>query len=182
MIGFIYAIQVGHSGPVKIGFTVDLERRFNTLQSASPWPLRVIASVPANKLSEPWIHGQLSAYRIGGEWFRWTPPVKSLVERLAAPEWRWPVSHATLSIAAPRGVGLELQDLVRKSAAPLQPGDTICTQIKRASRQLGFAKPNWRVREAWYGGAGGWPAHVVDDFRFRFASLLTLALAHGDPR
>ena len=48
-------------------------------------------------------------------------------------------------------------------------GKTVAAQVRQASRHLGYPAESWRVREAWYGRAGGWSAAAVDDLRRRFA-------------
>ena len=49
-------------------------------------------------------------------------------------------------------------------------GKTVAAQVRQAARHLGYPAESWRVREAWYGRAGGWSAAAVDDLRQRFAA------------
>ena len=49
-------------------------------------------------------------------------------------------------------------------------GKTVAAQVRQAARHLGYPAESWRVREAWYGRAGGWSAAAVEDLRRRFAT------------
>ena len=49
-------------------------------------------------------------------------------------------------------------------------GKTVAAQVRQAARHLGYPAESWRVREAWYGRAGGWSAAAVDDLRRRFVA------------
>ena len=49
-------------------------------------------------------------------------------------------------------------------------GKTVAAQVRQAARHLGYSAESWRVREAWYGRAGGWSAAAVEDLRRRFAA------------
>ena len=40
--GYIYFIQMDYIGPIKIGIAKDLKTRLNHLQSANPYPLRLL--------------------------------------------------------------------------------------------------------------------------------------------
>ena len=63
----------------------------------------------------------------------------------------------------------ELRDLVHQAAGDVA-GKTVAAQVRQAARHLGYPAESWRVREAWYGRAGGWSAAAVDDLRRRFAA------------
>ncbi len=61
-------------------------------------------------------------------------------------------------------------------------GKTVAAQVRQAARQLGYPAESWRVREAWYGRAGGWNAAALDDLRRRFAVWRERANVMTDPR
>ena len=65
----IYFIQQGEDGPVKIGYATVIEKRFRALQSASPYPLKVIGSMQGSVIDEKRMHLQFSKHRLQGEWF-----------------------------------------------------------------------------------------------------------------
>ncbi|RYC33067.1 hypothetical protein D3273_04090 [Lichenibacterium minor] len=62
-----------------------------------------------------------------------------------------------------------MRALVRRAAGDVA-GKTVAAQVRQAARHLGYPPESWRVREAWYGRAGGWSAAAVDDLRQRFAA------------
>lgn len=71
---FVYFIQAGDSGPIKIGFTNNVERRLSGLQTGCANPLNIIAKLPfkskaAASRYERELHDQFSPYRLTGEWF-----------------------------------------------------------------------------------------------------------------
>lgn len=70
--------------PIKIGIALQrLRSRLAALQSASPWPLVVLATIPGNIEDEARFHRQFKADWIRGEWFRRTPELLGLIGRIA---------------------------------------------------------------------------------------------------
>lgn len=71
---WIYFIQVGNDGPIKIGFTAGNPRaRLSKLQIGNPEKLKLLAAVPGSFEDEQAIHATFVALRIRGEWFRPDP-------------------------------------------------------------------------------------------------------------
>jgi hypothetical protein len=66
---YIYFIQAKDGGPVKIGWTIDPERRLKVLQSASPHKLVLRKVVRGSQRLEHFLHEHYAAYRLEGEWF-----------------------------------------------------------------------------------------------------------------
>lgn len=62
-----YAIANHSRGAVKIGRSVDVERRISELQCASPERLLLMGTIDGDH--EDRIHEALAAYRCSGEWF-----------------------------------------------------------------------------------------------------------------
>lgn len=75
-------------------------------------------------------------------------------------------SHTELE--AMSAVALDAQRMVRAAAHPLEPGDTVKAQMRRASQNLRYVAGDWRVKAAWYGEAGCWGAALFRDFEERF--------------
>lgn len=77
---------------------------------------------------------------------------------------------ASLAICSSQGaemssaIALEAQQLVREAAGNTS-GLTIKGQIRQAARNLGYPSDSWRVREAWYAGAGCWSAQAIRDLQ-----------------
>lgn len=84
----IYFIQQGADGPIKIGHTTNPRTRIPTLQTGSPVRLRLLKTIPGGRSRESQIHGQLSGYRLEGEWFSPAPAVWKLVNTIDQYEYR----------------------------------------------------------------------------------------------
>lgn len=81
--GFLYFIG-SDDGPIKIGATVNLERRLRVLQAASPHKLKILCKVAGGAGSEGFYHRQFARHRLHGEWFAPHPDILAEIERLAA--------------------------------------------------------------------------------------------------
>lgn len=78
----IYFIQMGHSGPIKIGFTAESDaiRRLAELQTACPWRLRLLGTTGGEPEDENRMHRTFRHLRTQGEWFL---PGRDLLEFIA---------------------------------------------------------------------------------------------------
>lgn len=72
-MSLVYLIQIGETGPVKIGLTEhdDVAQRLQSLQHASPWELHVRRVIPVDDALalEQEIHRRFLHLRMRGEWF-----------------------------------------------------------------------------------------------------------------
>ncbi len=68
--GFVYFIQAGDDGPIKIGTAVVPEERLRGLQTAHHEELRILAVVAGGPELEAELHERFQHARIRGEWFR----------------------------------------------------------------------------------------------------------------
>jgi hypothetical protein len=66
--GFVYFIRMGDA--VKIGFSADVGKRLNGIQTACPGPAEVIKIIPGSDQTERYFHVHFANYRQQGEWFR----------------------------------------------------------------------------------------------------------------
>lgn len=83
----IYAIQVGDSGPIKIGFTRgSAKSRMRDLQTGCPHPLRLLGSCPGKSYDERWLHRVAGSARLSGEWFSPTDLVMDVVATIVSGE------------------------------------------------------------------------------------------------
>jgi hypothetical protein len=67
--GFVYFVQEGDDGPIKIGWASDLVDRLERLQTGNPRELRIIASLPGSRATEAVFHQRFADRRIRNEWF-----------------------------------------------------------------------------------------------------------------
>lgn len=77
--GFIYFIQGESGGPIKIGYTTDIKKRLNSLQTGYPDTLVLLSIIPGNIEDEANLHSEFGEYRMRGEWFK---PVEPLLEKI----------------------------------------------------------------------------------------------------
>lgn len=82
----IYLIQYDFDGsPTKIGFTANqstLTTRMKAFNTASAWPIKVLALRSGTKRTEYDIHTEFATFHMHGEWFRTEGPVKSWIEEV----------------------------------------------------------------------------------------------------
>lgn len=72
---FVYFIQLGINGPIKIGYTENLVKRLTSIQSNTPFcKINVISSIAGNKEVEKYFHEKYKEYKLQGEWF--VPSIK----------------------------------------------------------------------------------------------------------
>ncbi len=79
MPGFIYFVQGECGGPIKIGYTNDIEKRLRALQTGYPDILKLLLAFPGNPQYEKLVHKQLDKYRLQGEWFKPSPEVMNRI-------------------------------------------------------------------------------------------------------
>lgn len=81
----IYFIRVGRV--VKIGYTEgDPQFRLAALQTGNHRKLRLLLSIPGEVADERRLHRKFERYRITGEWFTYSRPIRSLVRTLSGIE------------------------------------------------------------------------------------------------
>lgn len=69
-LGEVYFVQIERIGAIKIGWAKDANKRFYSLQSGSPYPLRVLyISSGHTKQDEKNVHILFDKYKMRGEWF-----------------------------------------------------------------------------------------------------------------
>jgi len=66
--GFVYFMRM--NDVVKIGFSSDVGKRLNSIQTACPGPADVIKVIPGSDQTERYFHAHFANYRQQGEWFR----------------------------------------------------------------------------------------------------------------
>lgn len=80
----LYFIQVGETGPIKIGSAKDVKYRLRHLQCGNPDELRVLHVVRNAGGYEREAHRALVHLRIRGEWFRAESDLLALIAELRA--------------------------------------------------------------------------------------------------
>lgn len=80
----IYFIQQGDSGPIKIGYTNNISKRINALQSSSPEKLHLLGAIEGDKDRERVLQKFFHAHKMQGEWFKPAPMVLNYIFGLIA--------------------------------------------------------------------------------------------------
>ncbi len=75
------------------------------------------------------------------------------------------------SKAMSEAIGFEIRTICRRAAEPLQAGENVKAQMRRAWENLS-RPPFWRLRSGWYGEGGAWSAAAVKDFQSRYLDLV----------
>lgn len=79
---FVYFIQVGEDGPIKIGFSRNPKERLEDLQGANFERLRLVYFCPGSRENESQLHAWFRAARGCGEWFKPVVGIADLIVRL----------------------------------------------------------------------------------------------------
>lgn len=78
--------------------------------------------------------------------------------------------ESSMKTARDAGITSEMQSIVRSASEPVEPRETVGSQILRASRKLGISYR--RARTYWYGYAYAVRAHEADAMRRQQLRLL----------
>jgi hypothetical protein len=78
----VYFIEAIGLQRVKIGMTDNIKYRFDSLQSASPVPLKIMAVISGDRTLETYLHKRFKAHRLHGEWFILTDEMKEIIQEL----------------------------------------------------------------------------------------------------
>lgn len=78
--GFVYFVQAGVGGPIKIGFSWDPVERMGQLQASNPHPLSLLAEIPGSYELEREYHVRFKDGHILREWF--LPETPGLAEEI----------------------------------------------------------------------------------------------------
>ena len=79
----VYVVRGVRGGPIKIGFSKDVNARMIALESNQPYPLEILYVIRnAGHDFERYMHRNLKKYRTKGEWFEYDDTVKQKIEEL----------------------------------------------------------------------------------------------------
>lgn len=88
----VYFAEAEGAARVRIGVAVDPAARVAALQTGSPYPIRLMGTIPGGREVEASLHKRLRDYHLGGEWFFLAKPVGALIAQLTAPPDEEPVA------------------------------------------------------------------------------------------
>jgi Meiotically up-regulated gene 113 len=81
-ICFVYFIQSGQGGPIKIGKAVNPTQRIGNIQVGNPHEVKLLHCLPDTGATEGRIHGIFEESHLRGEWFRPTCDLLEFIEAL----------------------------------------------------------------------------------------------------
>ncbi len=87
--GFVYFIESGCGGPIKIGYAGNPYTRLDTLQCGNPDELYLLAVIPGDQVDEKNLHRRFRLDNTVGEWFAPSPELWALVRE----HWCYDSSH-----------------------------------------------------------------------------------------
>lgn len=80
----VYFAQQGDHGPIKIGFSTDIENRLKGLQTSSAVPIRMVTCVSGTRDDEADLHVRFAGLRLSGEWFSPAPELLRFISEVSA--------------------------------------------------------------------------------------------------
>lgn len=72
----------GAEGPIKIGYSRDVNARLAKFQLGSPVALDILAITPGGEAQEAIYHARFEAHRLHGEWFNRAPEIIAEIDKL----------------------------------------------------------------------------------------------------
>lgn len=84
MTGFVYFMQAGEGGAVKIGFSAtSVERRIKGNQVGCPQTITLLGVIEGNTALEKRFHKAFRRFAIRGEWFEPHPRLLALIAKIS---------------------------------------------------------------------------------------------------
>ena len=81
----VYFIQCGDNGPIKIGTSVNPDRRLFEYRIGCPYPLKFIGVMNGNRHLEKRLHKMFAEFNIQREWFEPVPELIKFIEANSEP-------------------------------------------------------------------------------------------------
>lgn len=84
--GFVYFVQEGKSGSIKIGFAKNVKTRIKSLQTGNSRDLRLLCAIEGDPSLEKSLHKKFSQFLERGEWFKPAVEIFEFVEASRDPD------------------------------------------------------------------------------------------------
>lgn len=114
----VYFVEAVGLDMIKIGYALDLAKRFTAMMTSSPAALSLLGTLPGGPREEMELHERLAAHRAHGEWFHKTPEVMAVVAT-ATPSIGQEWLNQTAKL---RGAGLQAYLAKLKAGEVMRPG------------------------------------------------------------
>lgn len=79
---WVYFIESKESGLIKIGRSINPDKRFNTIRTMSPDELMFLGTIPEEVVTECQLHKKFSHLRKHGEWFEGESELRNFIDGL----------------------------------------------------------------------------------------------------
>lgn len=170
----IYFVQLSTVGPIKIGYTQNLERRLEYFKTYSPYAINVLAAASGNKDVEMALHRKFALFRTSGEWFQDVPVIRDEIAAVIAEGDDYLLNTycfkrigqaAAVSLLSPTSqaeiatIREDLSMMARHIGGTVGVGDTVAASIARAAAACQIAAR--RMKDYWHGQVARPPA---DDY------------------
>lgn len=132
---FVYVIQQGLNGPVKIGCAVDPGARLASMQSGNPDQLRIVGVCRGSRGVERMLLAAFSPHSIRGEWFSPVPEIMEFANSLPT----WEAVSAGADCPAVRTPAERAQRLREAGYTHQEIGDWMGVSRQRAQQLAGSA-------------------------------------------
>ncbi len=162
MEGYVYLVHALGTKRYKIGQTRDVDKRMETLQRCSPFPLKLLSLLQTNDfvLQEKRLHKIACSYRVHGEWFElpsaWLENLKLWFYDTNCQNYKHVVIPGNLAIL------VKNRTLSEPPTKHFPSEQTTQEEIQRAVSLLGSlakgAKFNKKVRRELYNILGHYPS------------------------
>lgn len=83
------------AGPIKIGIADDVAARLGTLQTASPYEVRLLLELGGGKRREEELHDRFRKDHLRGEWFRASAEIAAFITDSAEEAAHYKAAHRT---------------------------------------------------------------------------------------
>lgn len=133
---FVYFIQSGESGPIKIGISEDPELRMSRFQIAHGETLRLLACMHGTRSTEKSLHYRFRRLRMRGEWFR---PEKELLDYIVLVKSKTAPNATSAARESGKGEVWRRDSFAKSRQEPL---DDSSPQAPSRERSASIAEPS----------------------------------------
>lgn len=156
----IYFAQALSGGKIKIGRSADPDKRVSDLSTASPEPLKLLATIDANDAVETLLHRALNGPDSHREWHCSKPALEGLLEACEAGINLGPLLDALLEVPSIKRATEQRKPRVKKPPRlPVQKRSMKLSKAERKRRSDAIKKAHaeGKIGGQKYGRLGGRP-------------------------
>ncbi len=142
---YVYVIHATGTNRIKLGYTTNPQGRLAALQTASPFPLQMLACWPGSRARENRLHRYMAQFRQTGEWFEVPPFIgQKLWDIVHKGEVTGEIKKAPV-VKPRRQVPVKPTEYMKRSSDPNRP----CVEAVKASAGT------WNIRLRWWKKSDG---------------------------